>query len=147
MVNFYFPCMEFIAIVAGFILFVFLLIQIGKSIIDRKYRMLFQGALLLWQLGAVIKILHWPGANVILIFAPILAFTFKFLSFGKQPPTLFDVTTLVWLALTSITFITRSLHIGDMSELIFASVAVLDGILFVVLVAWVIYRNVKKNNA
>ena len=139
--------MEFIALIAGFILFVFLLIQIGKSIVNKQYRMLFQGSLLLWQLGAVIKILHWPGANLILIVAPILAFSIKFLSFSKQPPTAFDVLTLVWLALTSITFITRSLHINSTAELVFASVAILDGILFVILVAWVIYRNIKRNNA
>lgn len=139
--------MEFIAFIAGFILFVFLLIQIGKSIVNKQYRMLFQGSLLLWQLGAVIKIMHWPGANLILIAAPIMAFTIKFLSFSKQPPTAFDVLTLVWLALTSITFIARSLHISSTAELVFTSVAILDGILFVILVAWVIYRNMKRNNA
>lgn len=139
--------MDLIAIVAGWVLLIFLVIQISKGIEDFRYRKMFQGTLLLWQLGAVLKILHLYGANIILFVAPILAFTVKFLSFSKQQPKAYDVLVLIWLALFSITYITSRMHLYSEADIVFSVVAVLNIIVFAVLLAWTIYKNIKDNNA
>lgn len=139
--------MDLIGWLIAVVLLVFLLIQISKGIHDVKYRKIFQGTLLLWQLGAIFKILHWPGANMILIIAPVAAFGVKLLSVRKQVPKLFDVLVLVWLALFGVTFSARGLRFGSANDLFFNILIVLNGILFTVLVAWIIYRNIIKNNA